>query len=192
MGKTIDLEHVFSYYKKGLIQSKAKQEALTPLGLLMEKIDIGFNSGQIHHRKEDAYKMALAELGIIYPSGIIGRDGIETYFSFGKNCFMFPLRDEAGEIINLCALNPSSKEEQFLKPDNEGIFSTRETTNPLKKITLCGSVLDAALLLSQLTQKKEELIIGLPNGKLNTSIKDYLKKVATPLTEITTFRMNNE
>jgi hypothetical protein len=102
------------------------------------------------------------------------------------------MRDERGEIVNLCALDPNSKEEYFLKSSNEGIFPIRLTTNPLKKITLCGSLLDGALLTSQLTQYDDEIIIGLPEGKINHSIRQHILKVATPLTEITTFRMNNE
>lgn len=175
---TVDLKWVFTYFKYDLMENTNAQKMLKELEVNFKKVDVGFNNKQIHHLQPEENLKAMETLGIIFKEK--GKQATQkTYRSFGEGCLIFPLKDDKGNIVNLCALNPKTKQETFLKSSEEGLFPMHIKPHH-KEVILCKSCLDAAVLKSKL-DNDEEVIIALPKGKLNESIRDYIVKRQKPM-----------
>ena len=65
-------------------KATAPREFLEKIGLGFQKLHLGFNSGQFHHRKDDAFKAPFIELGVLTKSDAPVREpGMIGYSTFG-------------------------------------------------------------------------------------------------------------
>ena len=169
--KTIEkptLGTLFQSFQTGLRAPKSEEprQYLEELGLNYNDLEIGFNSGQFHHRKDEEFKKPYVALGVLKESNANVRDeGTTPYTMFGAYGIVFPLKDENGEIVNYYAtrIKLASKPSAYL--NNKGLYPCypHELT---KKLYIAQSVEDAAFILQYKICDSREAVIALHDGEM--------------------------
>jgi len=79
------LEKVYLSFRKGIFNSVPAKEYAKKRALKIEDLQIGFNSGQLHHgeRKTDELIQNLLNVGLLSMAGINSRTGGQAYKTFG-------------------------------------------------------------------------------------------------------------
>ena len=124
----------------------------------IEDLQIGFNSGQLHHgeRKSDELIQNLLEVGLLSEAGINSRTGGQAYKTFGIKSLVFPLKNRENKIVsfyfrsilsdNQQPSTDNQKAKHFYLKNRSGIYPgypSKETT----KLILTEAIIDCASLL---------------------------------------------
>jgi DNA primase len=157
------LTKIFKSFKNGLQSpiSKKPKEYLESRNLNYDILEIGYNSGQFHHRGNlnETDKQACINTGLLIPySGKIPNTSSTTYTTFAKDCIIFPLKDKTGNIVSLYGrsiINNSNAKHYYLK-DRQGLYPGYPNPNTTK-IILTEAIIDAATL-SVVASAKAELL----------------------------------
>jgi hypothetical protein len=173
-------------------KATAPREFLEKIGLDYQKLFLGFNSGQFHHRKDDAFKAPFIELGVLTKSDAPVREpGMIGYSTFGDYGIIFPLKDKDGCITNMYALriklqNPKGEylNEKGLYPN----FPNLRTT----KLFLTENVIDSASLIQADVLENRDSVIALSDGKLTIEIRKAIEDLAELSQLIVIARTDNE
>ena len=103
-----NLDELFKSFETGIRSGKALKPKtyLNSIGLDYTHLRIGFNSGQFHHREDQAVKDHFEALGMLTKSINVGvRDESMTAYSvFGRYGLIFPLMDIEDKVVNYFAL----------------------------------------------------------------------------------------
>lgn len=146
------LSKIFTYFQNGLNTGKAvkPKEYLEQRRLDFTKLEIGYNSGQFHHRgklnEKDTKACIAANLLIPYSGKTPNAKGT-TYTAFAKDCIIFPLKNKKGEIVSIYgrSIIDSKNSKHFYTANRTGLYPgypKQETT----KLVLCEAIIDAAIL----------------------------------------------
>lgn len=136
------LSEAFSYFQKGLKHSGARAaKAYCQKRGLNGKLEIGYNAGSWHQGKPEAVLKNCMAVGLLKPS-------YKGYGLWAKGCIIFPLRNEAKEIVGLYGRSTyeDATNRHFYLQGQRGLYPAYpgvETTH----LILCESVIDAASLL---------------------------------------------
>ncbi len=157
------LTKIFTYFQKGLNSSIAKKpkEYLQSRNLKAELLEIGYNSGQFHHRgklNETDTKACIAA-GLLIPyNGKTPNSNGTTYTAFAKECIMFPLKDRNGNIVSLYgrSIIDNKKSKHFYTAGRTGLYPGYPNPNT-KGLIITEAVIDAATL--QLTIDNEQFSV---------------------------------
>lgn len=147
------LTKTFNYFKNGLHSGTAKKpkEYLESRNLNPELLEVGYNSGQFHHRgklsEQDTQACIAAGLLMPYKGNVPNSKGT-TYTAFAKECIMFPLKGKDGNIVSLYgrSVNENKNGKHFYTANRTGLYPSypkKETT----KLILTEAIIDAATLL---------------------------------------------
>jgi len=165
------LTKIFAYFQSGLHhQSTVKpKEYLKSRNLNHELLEVGYNSGQFHHRgrltENDFNACIHAGLLIPYKGSVPNATGT-TYTAFAKDCIIFPLKDKQNRIVSIYGrsitdnghakpASPSGRH-YYLK-DRSGLYPGYPNPNTTRLI-LTEAIIDAATLL-QIPEITEEYSI---------------------------------
>jgi DNA primase len=158
---TETLTKYFEYFQNGLNHpvSVKPKEYLQSRNLNYELLELGYNSGQFHHRgklnEEDKQKCIAAGLLIPYNGSVPNSNGT-TYTAFAKDCIVFPLKNKHNEIISIYGrsiIDNSNSKHYYLK-GRSGLYPGYPKSITTKLI-LTEAIIDAATLL-QLPEVTEE------------------------------------
>ncbi|MCK4922989.1 MAG: hypothetical protein KAS71_18200, partial [Bacteroidales bacterium] len=100
------LTKVFESFRGGLLRpiSKKAREYANHRGLDIEKLEVGFNSGQYHYKgkmTEEQIK-TWVDAGLLIPyNGSVPNGTGTTYTAFAKDCIIFPLKNKQNQIVSL-------------------------------------------------------------------------------------------
>ena len=161
------LERLFDSFCTGIRSKKAvkPKQYLQAHGLEYHKLNIGFNSGQFHHRKDDVWRQPYIDMGILTPSdALVNRPELKAYTCFGTYGVVFPLKDPTGKVVNLFAIriNLETEKEEYL--NEEGIYP--EYPSPLTRtLFITPTVMEAASILQSGTLEGKEAVMALQDGK---------------------------
>jgi DNA primase catalytic core len=153
--RTEILSKIFESFKHGLRHpvSVKPKEYLKKRNLTSDLLDIGYNSGQFHHRGKlsDQDQQACIRAGLLIPySGSVPNGNGTTYTPFAKDCIVFPLRDKQDQIISLYgrsiqeSRNGSGK--HFYLKNRTGLYPCYPKPET-QKLILTEAIIDAATLL---------------------------------------------
>lgn len=185
-GKTERLEFIYRSLSNGIRAGKAKapREWLAKKGLSIDATGACFNSGQIHHRKDQAFKVALAEVGFMTKSDVGANCDSTAYTVFGIFSIMFPLRNIKNEVVNFYSVRIRSGNTAYMNKE-AGLYPAypHEMT---KKLFVVNSVLEAAVILESRVLDNREAIIALHDGKLMPEHKEAIMRL-TKLEEVIYF-----
>jgi len=100
------LTRIFESFRNGLQSpiSKRPKEYLQQRNLDYTKLEMGYNSGQFHHKGKlsEADQEACIKAGLLIPyNGSVPHGNGTTYTPFAKDCVIFPLKDKDENIISL-------------------------------------------------------------------------------------------
>lgn len=178
------LTKIFTYFQNGLNNGKAAKpkEYLEQRRLNFTKLEVGYNSGQFHHRgklsEKDMQACIVAGLLIPYSGSVPNAKG-RTYTAFAKDCIIFPLRNQKGEIVSLYgrSILESKNSKHFYTANRRGLYPGYLPTET-KKLILTEAIIDAATLMqleledmailscygtNGLTAEHKQAIKGLPH-----------------------------
>ena len=154
------LEHVFRLFCQAAAKSKQAQEMITQLKLDAKLLDIGFNTGE-----------SMTKL----PNKLQG---------FGKGRLIVALKDDKGQIINLCAIAGKVKEETFYHHDKRGYFPMCLNPDTHEQLYLIGSILQAAVMFCQ-GLKENEVVIACPSGEVSFTTYLHIRLLLHPKLDVT-------
>jgi DNA primase catalytic core len=169
---TAIFEKIFTSFQKGLQSGKTikPKEYLanrklwslsdSRSGEMAKGVEVGYNSGQFHHRGKLSEKemQACIAAGLLIPYSGRTPNGQEiTYTPFAKECIIFPLKNTEDEIVSLYgrSILESKNSKHFYTANRNGLYPgypNPETT----KLILTEAIIDAATLL-QLIISNEQL-----------------------------------
>jgi DNA primase catalytic core len=176
------LSRFFTYFQNNLDHavSVKPREYLQRRNLNHELLEVGYNSGQFHHRGKlnETDLQACINAGLLIPySGSIPKAKGSTYTPFAKDCIIFPLKDKAGNIVSIygrsIADNTNSKH-YYLK-NRTGLYPGYPNPNTTRLI-LTEAIIDTATLLQvpEITETYSVLACFGTNG-LTTEHKQAIK-----------------
>jgi len=177
------LSKIFTYFQNGLNTGKAikPKEYLEQRRLDFVKLEIGYNSGQFHHRgklNEKDTKACIAA-GLLIPySGKTPNAKGTTYTAFAKDCIIFPLKNKKGEIVSIYgrSIQESKNSKHFYTANRRGLYPgypKAETT----KLILSEAIIDASTLI-QLEIKDMAILSCFGTNGLTAEHKDAIKELA--------------
>jgi len=147
------LTKFFSYFQNNLDYPAAtKPKAyLESRNLKHGLLEIGYNSGQFHHRGKlgEAGTQACVDAGLLIPyKGPVPKAKGATYTAFAKDCIIFPLKDKTGNIASLYGrgITNNDKAKHYYLKDRQGLYPGYPHSNTTKLI-LTEAIIDAATLL---------------------------------------------
>lgn len=149
------LTRIFTYFYNGLNSGTAKRPKgyLQDRGLKHELLEIGYNSGQFHHREnlsqKDKQACIDASLLIPYKKSVSSTCGT-TYSPFAKECIIFPLKNKGNQIVSLYGRSINIGEEKSAKhyylKNRQGLYPGYPSPTATRLI-LTEAIIDAATLL---------------------------------------------
>ena len=162
------LTKIFETFRNGLrnAMSVKPKEYLKGRNLSLELLEIGYNSGQFHHRGQlsETDKQACIRAGLLIPyNGKIPNGNGITYTPFAKDCIIFSLKDKSGNTVSLYgrsiieSVNGTGK--HFYLKDRAGLYPSYPKPSTTKLI-LTEAIIDAATLLQVPEIKAEYEILS--------------------------------
>jgi DNA primase len=153
--RTDILAKIFDSFKHGLRHpvSVKPKEYLKGRNLTPDLLEIGYNSGQFHHRGKlnDQDQQACIKAGLLIPySGSVPNGSGTTYTPFAKDCIIFPLRGKGDQIVSLYgrsiheSRNGTGK--HFYLKNRTGLYPGYPKPET-EKLILSEAIIDAATLL---------------------------------------------
>jgi DNA primase catalytic core len=165
------LTRIFESFKNGMQSpvSKKPKEYLQQRGLSHELLEVGYNSGQFHHRgklKEQDLQ-ACINAGLLIPYKGKTPNGNSNYTPFAKDCVIFPLKNKNGNIVSIYgrSINENGNGKHFYLKERSGLYPgylNADTT----KLIITEAIIDAASILqiSELTEEYSVLSCYGTNG----------------------------
>lgn len=174
--RTEILTKIFESFRNGLNHpvSVKPKEYLKSRNLNHELLEIGYNSGQFHHRGQlsETDKQACINAGLLIPyNGSVPNANGTTYTAFAKDCIIFPLKDKTGNIVSLYGRSIASTSsatapgKHYYLKDRCGLYPSYPNPNTTKLI-LTEAIIDTASLLQmpEITAEYETLSCFGTNG----------------------------
>ncbi len=158
------LTKIFKTFSNGLAYSKPAQEYLQSRHLDRDKIAVGYNSGQFHYvnREDRDFVESCKRYGLLLDQGVKSRTGNTAYKPFGKNCIVFPLKNQAGQITSLYfrSVTETKNQKHYYLKNREGLYPSypHETT---RRLILTESIIDAATLITHYQAEKDTEVLTL-------------------------------
>jgi hypothetical protein len=121
-----------------------------------------YNSGQIHHHKQQPFKNDLMKIGFLKISNAATNAGQIPYTAFGRLSVIFPLRNMDNQAINFYAIGVQNNKTMFLNDD--GIYP-RYPGYYTERLFIVTSILDAATILQSGALKGNEAVISMFDGQ---------------------------
>ncbi len=188
------LAWVHNYASNGLRFNKTKEAKhwLLEHKLSYETTMVCFNSGQLHHRRDQEFKDAFERIGFLKRTYVQTNASQTAYHLFGSYSMMFPLRNQENQIVNFCSLSMYNKATIYF--NQKGIYPAYPHKNT-KKLLVVDGILDAATILEARVLDNKEAVMALHEGKLLPEhqraiqqLRDlqevlYLDKPASPTAE---------
>lgn len=162
------LKSLFQSFANGLRNFKATvpREYLASIGLDNSKLEIGFNSSQWHHRKDEVWRKPYVDLGLLTPSDAPVNDPkLKAYTCFGAYSLVFPLKNEQDEIVNFFMLRFKLNVPAGAFLNQQGIYPSYP--KPLtKRLFIAKNVIDTATLLQSGLLENRDSVMSLFDGEL--------------------------
>lgn len=171
------MEFIHRYLSNGIRSGRAKapREWLAKKGLSIEATGAGFNSGQIHHRADQAFKAGLAEVGFMQKSDVGVNCETTPYTVFGIFSIMFPLKNLNNEVVNFYSVRIKSGNTAYMNQE-PGLYPGYPS--PLtKRLFVVNTVMDAATILESRVLDNKEAVIALHDGKVMPEHEKAIKNL---------------
>lgn len=172
------LERVFTSYKAGMLNSSTCKNYLEQRGLDFKRLEVGYNSGQMHHKQKDNKELieGCVSIGLLKPD-------VNGYRSFGKYSIVFALKNEQNRITGLYfrsmtnndASTSSAQAKHFYLKDSTGLYPEypKQTT---QKLIIAESIIDAASLLQvKLITDEYSILAAYGTNRLNEEMQAAIK-----------------
>jgi len=175
---TETLTSFFTYFQNNLNHPVAikPKEYLKSRNLNYELLEIGYNSGQFHHRGklDEADTKACVDAGLLIPyKGSVPNATGTTYTAFAKDCIIFPIKNQQNQIVSLYgrSITNNDKSKHYYLKDRQGLYPNYPNPNTTRLI-LTEAIIDAATLqqITSITKRFSILALYGTNGFTDVSV----------------------
>ena len=172
---TINTEALNSLYVtfiNGLLNHRATEprDFLKTIGLDYRKLYLGFNSGQFHHNRDEAFKQPYIDLGVLIPTGGKGNAKDRTPATvFAQKSIIFPLKNSRGEIVSYYGYRFVLKEPIGEYLNDYGIYPEPPSIRT-NRLFITDNVIDCATLCQCNILENKDSVLALKDGKLTDDI----------------------
>lgn len=173
------LTKLFASFTNGLRARKAikPKQFLESKKLDYNKLEIGFNSGQFHHRKSENFRKPFIKEKILTKSTApVNAPNRVAYTVFAKDSVVFPLMNKNKEIINYFATRFKLTQPVSLYLNEQGVYPHYPHSNA-KRLFLTHNIYDAATILQSNALKNEDAVLALKDGEITDDILDAVASV---------------
>jgi len=173
------LKNLFMSFLTGMRAKKSTQprEWLERRELDYNDLQIGFNSGQFHHRKDEQFRRGYVDIGVLTESDAPVKEvGMKAYTCFGHYGIIFPLKDEQGEIVNLFAIRIKVKNENSAYLNQDGLYPNYPNQFT-KRLFITQTIMDAASLLESKVLQRGDEVMALYEGELRPQHIEAIQKL---------------
>ncbi len=173
------LKSLFTSFTTGIRARKSVEPRtwLEKRELNPNDLQIGFNSGQFHHRKDEQFRQGYVDIGVLKESDApVKQEGMKAYTCFGHYGIVFPLLNEQGEIVNLFAIRIKIKNDNPLYLNQDGLYPCYPNLYT-KRLFITETLMDAASLLQSKVLDKGDEVLALFEGTLMQQHIDAIKKI---------------
>jgi DNA primase len=165
LSRSAVLTKLFTYFRNGIFNSKPALDYLESRVLDVNKLEVGYNTGQFHHgkRRDEHLIQSYVDVGMLKPNGK-SKTGEEGYQVFAKHCICFPLRNKVNQITGLYFRSAKDDQNHLpggiaegtakrIPPGRHFFLKNRQGLYPkypdpeTRKLILTESIIDAASLL---------------------------------------------
>ncbi len=170
------LEMIYRSLSNGIRNAKSEtpRRWLAEHMLSIESSGACFNSGQIHHRKSDAFKRELERVGFMQESGVGTNNGQTPFTVFGIFSVMFPLRDEKDQVTNFFSVGLRNRKTGYM--NNSGVYP-QYPNEMTKKLYVVPSIIDAATMIESKVLDNREAVIALFDGQFMEQHYEAIKRL---------------
>lgn len=172
------LSKLFAHFKTGIVtpNSTVPRKHLESQRINYIAANLGFNSGQFHHRKGVALRKEYEAAGMITynPDIVPNKKGHVPYTSFGKYGIIYPLYNEWGDLVNFFAERFNLKKPQTEYLNRKGVYPHYPNTD-IKALFLCDNPIETASLIQANILKEGQGAISLFDGALSEDVERYLE-----------------
>lgn len=142
LDKIAVLSKAFALFQRALPKTKRAVEYLQSRGLDYKQHEAGVINNGYHHELTKEFIESLAKFGLLKVNLTKG------YNVWGRDCIVFPLKNEEGKIVSLYARSTSDQHDQrhFYLQGREGLYPHYPKPGTTK-LLLTESIIDAASLL---------------------------------------------
>lgn len=174
--RAASLEMIYRSLSNGIRNAKSDtpRKWLAEHKLSIETTGACFNSGQIHHRKSDAFKRELERVGFMRESGVGTNNGQTPYTVFGIFSVLFPLRDEKNQVTNFYSVGLRNNKTGYMNASGIYPHYPHEMT---KKLYVVPSILEAATLLESKVLDNREAVMALFDGQFLDQHYEAIKRI---------------
>jgi DNA primase catalytic core len=174
------LSKIYTSFKNGLNNGKAAKpkEYLANRRLDFTKLDVGYNSGQFHHRGKlnETDLQACIKAGLLIPyNGRIPKAKGSTYTPFAKDCVIFPLKNRKDEIVSIYGRSINDNGKHYYLKDRSGLYPAYPSSNT-QTLILTEAIIDAATL-QQLELENMEVLSCFGTNGLTEEHKQAIKEL---------------
>jgi DNA primase len=178
------LTKIFTYFQNGLNSSVAKKpkEYLQSRNLNHELLELGYNSGQFHHRGklEAKEQEACINAGLLIPyNGSVPNANGTTYTAFAKDCIIFPLKNKQNQITSLYgrSIIDNKNAKHYYTANRTGLYPGYPSREA-RHLIITEAIIDTATLLQipEITNQYELLSCFGTNG-LTEEHKQVIKEL---------------
>jgi DNA primase len=167
------LTKLFKYFVKALPLTKKAVDYLEGRSLDYKLHEVGYNSGDWHHKLNDKNFIASCEkYGLLKPNPAGG------FTTWAKDCIIFPLKNIDNKIVSLYGRSTTNNEDSrhFYLSNREGLYPGYPALTT-KQLILTESIIDAASLLQQEAIKSNYTILSLygTNGLTDEHLKAIIE-----------------
>lgn len=137
------VQNAFNYFRNGIRTSgKQLNSFLEDRGLNKGVLEIGYNSGQIHHRAHKAYIDSYLDIGLLNENKSGG------YRVFAKFCVIFALKNESGQVVSFYgrSIYNNDKAKHYYLRNTQGLYPAYPVVST-RKLILPECIIDTASLL---------------------------------------------
>lgn len=182
------LTDLFRTFVTGIRSRKAvkPKEWLDKKGLSYETQQIGFNSGQFHHRTDEEFKKPFIENGMLKKSNAaVKSPELTPYTCFSPYSVVFPLKSANGDIVNLFTISCKNNNEKSQYLNDSGIYPSYPHLLT-SRLFITKDVLDASSFLESKLLNNRDAVLALHDGELK---EQHLKAISelNNLVEIVSF-----
>ena len=171
------LEKIYQSMSNGMRNPKAHspRQWLIDKKLSFNKTYAAFNSGQMHHRKEQSFIDELLSVGFLKESNVPTNTGKTGYSSFGNFSIVFPLRNEENHIINFYEMGIKKQHSSYM--NDTGIYPCYPNALT-KKLIIVDSILDAASVLDAEILENKQAVMALHQGEIKPQHKQAIARLS--------------
>lgn len=158
------LTKMFIYFRNAIYNSKPAKDYTAQRGLDYTRLEIGYNSGQLHHgsRLDESLLQSCVKVGLLSASHVRNQRGVPGYRPFARNCLVFALKNRAGQVSGMyfrSTINDKDSRHYYLK-DRSGLYPHYPQPHT-KQLILTESIIDAATLLQHEEVSKAYSLLAL-------------------------------